>query len=79
VDADWPTFDTAASLEGEVEVVVQVNGKVRARLQLPRGTTEQVAVAAAKADASVQKFTDGKEIRKVIHVPDKLVSIVIAT
>jgi leucyl-tRNA synthetase len=77
VDADWPAFDAAAALEGEVEVVVQVNGKVRARLKLPRGTTEQAAVAAATADPAVQRFTEGKEIRKVIHVPDRLVSLVL--
>jgi leucyl-tRNA synthetase len=77
VDADWPAFDAAAALEGEVEVVVQVNGKVRARLKLPRGTAKEVAVAAAKADAGVQKFTEGKEIRKAIYVPDRLVSLVL--
>ena len=77
VDADWPGFDAAAGLEGEVEVVVQVNGKVRARLTLPRGTAEAAAVAAARADAAVLKFTDGKAIKKVIHVQDKLVSIVV--
>jgi len=77
MDADWPAFDPTAALEDEVEVVVQVNGKVRARLHLPRGTGEAAAVAAAKSDAAVRRFIDGKDIRKVIHVPDKLVSLVV--
>lgn len=77
VDAAWPGFDAAAALEDEVEVVVQVNGKVRARLKLPRGTSEQVAVAAANAEPSVQKFTAGQEIRKVVYVADRLISLVL--
>jgi leucyl-tRNA synthetase len=77
VDADWPLFDPALALEDEVEVVVQVNGKVRGRMQLARGTGQDAAVAAAKAEQGVRRFTDGKEIRKVVFVADKLVSIVV--
>jgi len=54
-----------------------VNGKVRGRLKLARGTSEKVAVAAALADAGVRKFLDGKEIRKTVFVQDKLVSLVV--
>jgi leucyl-tRNA synthetase len=77
MDADWPTFDETLATAGDVELVVQVNGKVRGRLALPRGTPEAVAVAAAKADAGVLKFTEGKTIRKVVFVPDRLVSLVV--
>ena len=77
MDADWPAFDPLAALEDEVEVVVQVNGKVRGRLKLARGTAEQEAVAAALADPGVRKFVDGKGIRKIIFVQDKLVSLVV--
>jgi leucyl-tRNA synthetase len=77
MDADWPAFDAALALEDEALVVVQVNGKVRGRLKLARGTSEETALAAAMADASVRKFLDGKEIRKTIFVQDKLVSLVI--
>jgi leucyl-tRNA synthetase len=77
VDAEWPSFDPALTLAGTVEVVVQVNGKVRARLQLARGTTQEAAITAAKGDEAVRKFIEGKEIRKAIHVPDKLVSLVV--
>ena len=77
MDADWPGFDPALTLEETVEVVVQVNGKVRARLQLARGTPEAAAVAAAKAEPGVQRFLDGKQIKKAVYVQDKLVSLVI--
>lgn len=77
MDAAWPAFDPALTLEESVEVVVQVNGKVRARLQLARGTSQEAAVAAATADDAVRKFLEGKEIRKTIHVQDKLVSLVV--
>ena len=56
---------------------MQVNGKVRGRLPLPRGTAESAAVAAALADPAVRKFTDGKQPRKIVFVPDRLVNVVI--
>ncbi len=77
MDARWPVHDAAKAAAGDVEVVVQVNGKVRARLRLARGTPEAAAVGAARADAGVLKFIDGKEIRKVVFVQDRLVSIVV--
>ena len=77
MDAAWPAFDAALAVEDTVEFVVQVNGKVRARLMLPRGTGEGDAVAAAQADAGVSRFTEGKAPRKVIFVPDRLVNIVV--
>jgi leucyl-tRNA synthetase len=77
MDADWPAFDAALATEDTVEFVVQVNGKVRARLMLPRGTSEAAAVAAAQADEGVARFTTGKAPRKVIFVPDRLVNIVV--
>jgi len=77
MEASWPSFDPALALTEEVEVVVQVNGKVRGRLQLPRGTDRAAAVKAALADQTVRKFTDGKEPKKVVFVPDRLVNVVI--
>jgi leucyl-tRNA synthetase len=75
--ATWPTFDTALTVEDEVEVVVQVNGKVRGRLRLARGVAQQAALDAALADAGVRKFVDGQTIKKTVFVPDKLLSLVI--
>jgi leucyl-tRNA synthetase len=77
MDAAWPAFDPALAVEDTVEFVVQVNGKVRARLVLPRGTPEADAVAAARADEGVARFTEGKAPRKVVFVPDRLVNIVV--
>jgi leucyl-tRNA synthetase len=77
LDADWPTYDEARTEASQVELVVQVNGKVRGRLQMPRGTPEAQALAAARAEPGVRKFIDGKDIRKTVFVPDKLVSIVV--
>jgi leucyl-tRNA synthetase len=77
LDERWPAFDDALAEAGRVEFVVQVNGKVRGRILLERGTGETEAVAAARADPGVQRFIEGKEIRKTVFVPDKLVSIVV--
>jgi leucyl-tRNA synthetase len=77
MDAAWPTFDSALAVEEQVEFVVQVNGKLRARLTMARGTAEAAAVAAAQAEPTVAKFTEGKPPRKVVFVPDRLVNIVV--
>ncbi len=77
VDATWPEHDDALAQERQIELVVQVNGKVRAKLQVPAGIGEEDAVRRAVADESVRKFLDGKPIRKVVFVPDRLVNLVI--
>jgi leucyl-tRNA synthetase len=77
MDATWPGFDPALAVEEQVEFVVQVNGKLRARIPMARGTPEAAAVAAAQAEPAVAKFTEGKAPRKVVFVPDRLVNIVI--
>ena len=76
--APWPAHDPALLVEDTATVAVQVNGKLRATLELPRGTNQAAAQAAAFADERVQRHLEGGEIKKVIHVPDKLLSIVVA-
>ncbi|HEY6808538.1 MAG TPA: leucine--tRNA ligase [Gemmatimonadales bacterium] len=76
-EARWPAFDAALATAGEVEVAVQVNGKLRARLTVPRGLAQEEIQARAVADDGVQKFLDGNPIRKVVYVPDRLLNIVI--
>jgi leucyl-tRNA synthetase len=61
-----------------VEVVVQVNGKLRARVEVPAGAERDVVEATARADDNVQRFLDGVTVRKVIVVPDKLINFVVA-
>ena len=72
----WPTFDPALTADALVEVVVQVNGKVRDHLMLPASADEATAVAAARASAKVVESLAGAEPRKVIYVPGRLVNIV---
>ena len=76
-DVRWPEPDAAALRQDTIEVVVQVNGKLRSRVTLPVGAGEAAAREAALADANVQKFTGDKPVRKVIYVPGKLVNVVV--
>jgi leucyl-tRNA synthetase len=73
----WPSFDAALAVEDEVEVAVQVNGKVRDRLMLPLDTAEDAARERALASAPVAQHVEGKEIVRVIYVPNRLLNIVV--
>ncbi len=73
----WPEFDAAALIETEVEIVVQVNGKLRDRITIPADADAAAAEAAAKAAPKVLEATAGKEIVKVVVVPKRLVNIVV--
>ncbi|MBA4159157.1 MAG: leucine--tRNA ligase [Gemmatimonadetes bacterium] len=73
----WPTFDPAKTIANTVEFVVQVNGKLRARMEMPRGIGEGEAREAALADPNVQRFIDGKQVRKTIFVADRLLNLVV--
>ncbi|EOT30427.1 leucine--tRNA ligase [Enterococcus saccharolyticus] len=72
----WPIYDESALVEDEVEIVLQVNGKVRAKVNVPAEASREELEAIAKADATIQEQIAGKTIRKVIAVPGKLVNIV---
>jgi leucyl-tRNA synthetase len=74
----WPQYDPALAREDEVEVPVQVNGKLRSKLKVPAGTAEAALREAALADGRVKELIAGKQVRKVIVVPGKLVNIVAA-
>ena len=73
----WPTYDDALTLDEVVTVVIQVNGKLRDRLEVPRGTEMQSVQEQALASKRVQPYVEGNQIVKVITVPDKLVNIVV--
>ena len=73
----WPAFDSEAAKEDELTIVVQVNGKVRGRLTVAPGTDDEELKRLAQDDEKVVKFIDGKPIRKIIVVKNKLVNIVI--
>jgi leucyl-tRNA synthetase len=72
----WPSVDKKALEQDEVQIIVQVNGKLRAKLMLDANTDKALVEAQALEDENVAKFTDGKTIVKVIVVPNKLVNIV---
>ncbi len=73
----WPQCDEAATVQAEVEIVLQINGKVRDRIMIATGISREEMEVAAKANARVQELTAGKSIVKVICVPDKLVNVVV--
>jgi len=73
----WPEFDPELAREEEAEVVIQVNGKLRGRINVAFGTPSDSLEKLALADTKVQPLLDGRQIVKVIVVPDKLVNIVV--
>ncbi len=75
-DRAWPSYNEEFLVESEVQVVVQVNGKLRAKLTVAKDISKEEMETLALADENVKKFTDGNTIRKVIVVPGKLVNIV---
>ncbi|MFD6208233.1 leucine--tRNA ligase [Peribacillus sp. NPDC060253] len=72
----WPAFDEAKLVDNEVEIVIQINGKVKAKLMVPTDTTKEKLQEIAMGDDAIKEQIDGKTIRKVIAVPGKLVNIV---
>ena len=76
VEAGWPEVDKNALEKDAITMVVQVNGKVRAKLEVPAGMDKEAIEKEALTNENVCRFTDGKTIRKVIVVPGKLVNIV---
>lgn len=75
-DAKWPSFDEAKCVDSTVEIVVQINGKIRARLSVPADIESDKAIALAKKDEGIAAALDGKNIIKEIYVKGKLVNIV---
>ena len=75
--ASWPAFDADLAKVEEIELVVQVNGKVRGKLHVSPGISEPEAVELAVADPGVQRHLGGKEVRKAVYVQDRLVSLVV--
>lgn len=73
----WPAYDETALVTEEVEVVVQINGRVRDRLRLPVGLSHERAREAALAQERVQQWVAGRRVAKVVWVPDKLINIVV--
>ena len=76
--APWPEYDAAACLEDAVEIPVQVKGKVRARVTVPRGATEEQVLEAAFREENLQRYVpDRSALRKVVFVPDKILNLIV--
>ncbi len=75
-NAQWPTVDNSALVEDEKLIIVQVNGKLRAKITVAVDASKEVVEALGLNDESVLKFTKGKTVRKVIYIPGKLLNIV---
>jgi leucyl-tRNA synthetase len=78
INCPWPAADNAALVQDEVHMVIQVNGKLRSKLTVPKDCDQSIIERLALADSHVCKFTDGLTVRKVIVVPGKLVNIVVS-
>src|SRR5215471_1272537 len=77
IDVPWPKVDDEALKQDTIELVVQVNGKLRGHIAVAAAATEEQIRSAALADANVKKWIEGKPIRRVIVVPGKLVNVVV--
>jgi leucyl-tRNA synthetase len=77
IDQQWPGFDESALVQDTLELVVQVNGKLRGRILVAADADKDAIIEQALADENVRRFVDGKEVRKVIVVPGRLVNVVV--
>ncbi len=75
--ATWPAHDEAKARESEIQLAVQVNGKLRGTVSVPAGADQARAEAAARAEPNVARFLDGSPVRRVIYVPDRLLNFVV--
>jgi leucyl-tRNA synthetase len=78
VNESWPQVDEAALVQDKIELMVQVNGKLRSKLSVSASLSKDAIESAALADENVIKFIEGKDVRKVIVVPGRLINIVVA-
>jgi leucyl-tRNA synthetase len=73
----WPEYDEAKTVDAFVEIGVQVNGKIRGTVQLPKDCAKEDALAKAKADENVSKFLEGKTLVKEVYVPGRILNFVV--
>ena len=77
LDAPWPVVDEAALQQDEIELVLQISGKMRGTIKVPAGADKATIEAAALASPEFAKFADGQPAKKVIVVPGRLVNVVV--
>jgi leucyl-tRNA synthetase len=74
----WPEFNPNWAQDSNVTMAVQVNGKLRATIEMPKDTPQTEAENAAFSDTNVKRFMEGVSVRKVIYVPNKIINIIVA-
>jgi leucyl-tRNA synthetase len=77
IDAPWPEPDPAALEQDEIEMVVQVNGKLRGQIRVPKAASKEAIEQLALQDEGVRRHTEGKPVKKLIVVPGKLINVVV--
>jgi leucyl-tRNA synthetase len=77
IEQPWPTYDPAKIVKETVTIAIQVNGKVRGEITVPADTTEADVLQQAKTHENVQKYLEGKKLKKELYVKGKLVSLVL--
>jgi leucyl-tRNA synthetase len=78
INANWPKSDPEALEQNTIEMVIQVNGKLRSKISVEKDTDKEQIEALALADENVKRHTEGKTVRKVIVIPGRLVNIVVS-
>ena len=73
---EWPTYDESKLVDDTVEIAVQINGKVRTKIVVAKDASKEELESVALADEKVKEFLEGKEVKKVIGIPGRLVNIV---
>jgi leucyl-tRNA synthetase len=77
IDAVWPAYDPELATAPRITLVVQVNGKVRGKLDLERGAPESEALALAQSDEKIRPWVAGKQLERAVYVPDRLLNLVV--
>lgn len=77
IDAPWPNVDEAALVRDEIELVVQVNGKLRGNMTVAKDATRETIETLARNHPNIEKFVAGQSIKKIIVVPGRLVNVVV--
>ena len=76
-ETDWPKYDDSKTIDNEVEIVLQINGKIKDKLVIASGLSKDEMEAVAKENAKIKELTEGKQIVKIICVPGKLINVVV--
>jgi leucyl-tRNA synthetase len=75
---DWPAYEAKYLVKDDMTIAIQVNGKLRSRISVPKESDKETILNQAKADTKIQKYLEGKELVKEIYVPGRLVNLVLS-